>query len=202
MLLLVSLAVAGPTVTCEEVLGMVDAGLPPEAIVAGLAGTTISPEGLECIREADVPPTVFEALNVPASEPGAVPAEAARTEPQPQVIRQVVYMDDSPPLQQPACVTSDVMLSTPSPAVAGALGVAVGFGSGHIYAGNVPAGLLFLVADVGLTVGALAAPYAGAPLGVAVGLGIAVVLIRMVEGPTAALAAEEHRAAAFQACEQ
>jgi hypothetical protein len=189
---------AGP---CEDIGAMLGAGIGEQVVIETLQQLrpVLSPADHVCLSERGASAAVLAVLAPFVREaPSPVPAVG----PAPMLSTQALGPAPAPPRPDEGALHARALraellrmeAAVPDSGVAAGLSAAVGFGSGHFYAQRPGAGVVFLLTQVvgaGLYFGALAS--AEPKLGLAAAGGVAMGLSRLVEVPTAGIAAREAR---------
>jgi len=167
---LMGLAVADDINACEEVMKMLDAGVPTAAVENAVLSYPVTEEDIACMRKALVP---IELVGVARYRLQRLEDEAAPDIGDPsrrEVIAEELAAEEEDPVaaeiallqaQLPryrvqttgACSDARLEAAMPNPAASVLLSGILGMGAGHFYAKNNAGGAAFLVLDTGAAIG-------------------------------------------------
>ena len=192
---------AGP---CEDIGALLGAGISEQVAVETLQQLrpALTPADYACLSERGAPATVLAVL-APFIQAAPSPVPAPGPTPRPSAPAPAADGPAAPPPRpddgalQARALRAELLrmeAAVPDSGVAVGLSAVVGFGSGHFYAQRPGAGMVFLLTQIvgaGLYLGASAS--AEPKPGLAAISGAALGLSRLIEVPTAGVAAREAR---------
>ena len=151
LLTLIAVAV-GSDLSCEEVLGMFEIGLPEEAVLEAVAGSTMTQDESQCVQDADLPEAVkawaLQAVPVESVEETAAPVDPVDEEdPYARELREARAARDRARGTRLGSAYDICMDAAPDPGIAALLSGTAGFGSGHFYAEQPRRGAILVFAQ-------------------------------------------------------
>jgi hypothetical protein len=189
---------AGP---CEDIGALLGAGISEEVVLETLKQLqpALTPADFACVRARGASEAALAVLAPLVREANAVGPTQASASP---ALNPAPVGPAAPPRPDEAALQARALraellrmeAAVPDSGVAVGLSAAIGFGAGHFYAQRPKAGVVFLLTQTvasGLYIGALAS--AEPKPGLAVASGVALGLSRLVELPTAGVAARAAR---------